>query len=173
MSVCRYICRLSCVSVRDLRQTCTTRPLRLRDRRLNCYRSPPGLAGDCGYAARPGRQERPISALMWIDADKHVSPTSGYPTSIRHCDVLRLTGWRRVQFHCHRHGLLSPHVLYSTGRFSWSVAAMSDTPKVVHRWLAVPDQFDRFTRFLRDNGILMPTRIASAYWFSSWVSRFC
>ncbi|MDJ0112361.1 GGDEF domain-containing protein, partial [Rhodococcus erythropolis] len=36
---------------------------------------------------------------------------------------------------------------------------MSDTPKVVHRWLAVPDQFDRFTRFLRDNGILMPTRI--------------
>jgi len=64
-----------------------------------------------------------------------------------------------VQFHCHCHGLLSPHVLYSTGRFSWSVAAMSDTPKVVHRWLAVPDQFDRFTRFLRDNGILMPTRI--------------
>ncbi|OYD70194.1 GGDEF domain-containing protein [Rhodococcus sp. OK302] len=29
---------------------------------------------------------------------------------------------------------------------------------VAERWLAVPDQFDRFTRFLRDNGLLSITR---------------
>ncbi|WP_424806851.1 diguanylate cyclase domain-containing protein [Rhodococcus sp. 27YEA15] len=32
-------------------------------------------------------------------------------------------------------------------------------PNAVRRWFSAPDQFDRFTRFLRDNGILIPTRV--------------
>lgn len=35
---------------------------------------------------------------------------------------------------------------------------MKSLRDVAERWLAVPDQFDRFTRFLRDNGLLATTR---------------